>query len=231
MPPKLVLRALERGRPLMLRPVLGSGIPSSHELWPEPSGSEAERVMGTPPTSSLLIAGFTSFVDGAGRDSGTLLTAPLSVNALPSMVTAASASLEATVAVAPASAPHPVLGAIAEPDETSSAELPQEAARAAAAAAATAGVSGRPGVLRSPFARESFRSRCRLFWNHTCTWRAETLSLRLSSLLVSSPVERQRSSSGLAQDGGGQTRAGCQNAMRLRAFATQRYNCCIMGHG
>ena len=52
-----------------------------------------------------------------------------------------------------------------------SAPVPPSLATAAsfAWAAATAGVSGSPGVDSRPFARESFRSRCRLFWNQTCT--------------------------------------------------------------
>ena len=56
-------------------------------------------------------------------------------------------------------------------------------------AAATAGVSGRPGVESMPLARESLRSRWRLFWNQTWTWRADTLSFRDSSRRVSRPAQ------------------------------------------
>ena len=55
-------------------------------------------------------------------------------------------------------------------------------------AAATAGVSGNPGVESMPFMRESLRSRCRLFWNHTCTCRADTFSFFDSSRRVSRPA-------------------------------------------
>ena len=59
-----------------------------------------------------------------------------------------------------------------------------------ACAAATAGVSGSPGVERRPLARESLRSRCRLFWNQTCTCRADTFSLRERPRRVSRPAKR-----------------------------------------
>ena len=69
-----------------------------------------------------------------------------------------------------------------------------------ACAAATAGVSGRPGVDSRPFARESLRSRCRLFWNQTWTCRAETLSFCESSRRVSSPArDHQRMGRGEAR--------------------------------
>ena len=56
-------------------------------------------------------------------------------------------------------------------------------------AATTAGVSGNPGVESMPLEREILRSRCRLFWNHTCTWRAETPSFLESSMRVCRPVD------------------------------------------
>ena len=39
-----------------------------------------------------------------------------------------------------------------------------------------------------PSRAKSFRSRCRLFWNHTCTCRGDTLSFRASSRRVSRPA-------------------------------------------
>ena len=48
-------------------------------------------------------------------------------------------------------------------------------------------VPGRHAAINQLMQREILRSRCRLFWNHTCTCRGDTLSCFASSLLASSP--------------------------------------------
>ena len=103
---------------------------------------------------------------------------------------------------------EPPSGGSTRPSSSSSSSGPRlpersRSLRAAAIAACVAGVSGSPGVLSMPFAREIFRSRCRLFWNHTCTCRGDTLSFRASSRRVSRPANAKEAEWRAERRGGG----------------------------
>ena len=103
---------------------------------------------------------------------------------------------------------EPPSGGSTRPSSSSSSSGPRlpersRSLRAAAIAACVAGVSGSPGVLSMPFAREIFRSRCRLFWNHTCTCRGDTLSFRASSRRVSRPANAEEAERRAERRGGG----------------------------
>eukprot|EP00962_Isochrysis_galbana_P033669 scaffold11320_cov121-Isochrysis_galbana.AAC.9 len=89
-------------------------------------------------------------------------------------------------------AEHCTRSAAACPAPSRSQLSAEEHFSSAVLAAVAAGVSGRPGVEKSPSDREILRSRCRLFWNQTCTCRGSTLSCLANSLRVSRPLGGKR---------------------------------------
>ena len=140
---------------------------------PKPAGLEQARVIGSPKRKSF----------GLGASAGPRKPSAAPPDDPPCAVSAAKG----------APAPPPWFSCEALPNGSSGWPAAPTSPRiapwvpCAACAACAAGVSGRPGVESCPLAREILRSRCRLFWNHTCTCRGDTLSCFASSLLASRP--------------------------------------------
>eukprot|EP00900_Chrysochromulina_parva_P025439 jgi/Chrpa1/7529/Chrysochromulina_OHIO_Genome00015175-RA len=164
------------------------------------------RIIGNPPSlrpvaglcgSDGRMGGLETAKDDAAESGEELKVSGFATSATPADGAAAAAAggkagggAPAGFGARPPAGPTAVAGPAASAALGDDRGVPSERSEAIFAwAATTAGVSGNPGVESMPLEREILRSRCRLFWNHTCTWRAETPSFLESSMRVCRPVD------------------------------------------